>query len=130
MAEGRMLKKVITTSPRLSALKNDTHRLIYTWIIPFLDVEGHIDADPRIIKGHIVPLLDHITTKIIEVALVDMVKNDLIILYEVNGNKYLQLQRFSKHQNLRKDREKDSDIPAPLPEDSRRKPGLLPHNIR
>jgi hypothetical protein len=126
MAEGRMLKRVISTSPRLAALKNDTHRLIYTWLIPYLDVEGRIEADPRIIKGHVCPLLDHITTKIIDTALVDMAANDLIILYYVNTNKYLQLQRFDKHQNIRKDRERGSDIPDPNSDNSRITPGQLP----
>lgn len=136
-----MLKRVISTSPRLAALKNDTHRLIYTWLIPFLDVEGRMEADPRIIKGYICPLLDHITLKIIDAALHDMAVADLIVLYALNGNNYLQLQRFDKHQNIRKDRERGSDIPAPLPDNSRitpgavpdnsgSTPGLLPHNIR
>ncbi len=123
-----MLKRVITTSARLAALKNDTHRLIYTWMIPFLDVEGRMEADPRIIKGHIAPLLDHITTRIIELALKDMSINTLIILYESKDNKYLQLLRFDKHQNLRKDREKESEIPPPPPEDAGITPGGLPED--
>ena len=126
MAEGRMLKRVISTSPRLAALKNDTHRLIYTWLIPFLDREGRFSADARIVKGNVAPLLDHITTKIIDAALRDMAVNNLIVLYEVNGNKYLQLQRFEKHQNIRKDHERASDIPAPLPADDGRTTGELP----
>ena len=94
MAEGRMLKRVISTSSRLAALKNDTHRLIYTWLIPFLDVEGRFSADPRIIKGAVAPILDHITTKIITVALRDMAANDLIIMYSQNSQNYLQLHHL------------------------------------
>ena len=123
MAEGRMLKRVITTSTRLAALKNDTNRLIYTWIIPFLDVEGRLSADPRIIKGCVCPLLDHVTLKIINNSLADMAENDLIVLYQIGNNKYLQLQRFSKHQTLRDGRERKSDIPPPtdgLPTEYRR----------
>jgi hypothetical protein len=104
MADGRMLKKVISTSPRVAALKNDTHRLIYTWLIPFLDVDGRHEADARIIKGHIIPLLDHITTKIIDVALRDMAENDLIMLYSVDGKNCLELRNCKKRQ---------SDIPSP-----------------
>jgi hypothetical protein len=126
MAEGRMLKRVISTSPRLAALKNDTHRLIYTWMIPFLDVEGRIEADSRILKGCIAPLLDHITTRIMDAALRDMADNDLIVLYSAGGNKYLQLQRFSKHQNIRRDKERGSNIPEPRPDNSRTTPGQLP----
>ena len=115
MAEGRMLKRVITTSPRLAALKNDTHRLIYTWLIPFLDVEGRCDGDPRIVKGMVAPLLDHVTPKLIEGALQDMERNGLVVLYEASGKKCLSLERFEINQtNLRKDRESPSKIP-PIP---------------
>lgn len=111
MAEGRMLKKVICESPRLAALKNDTYRLLYTWLIPNLDVEGRISADIRILKSRIAPILDHISHTIIKNSLVDMEQNDLITLYEVDGKKYLELKRFHKHQTLREGRERPSDIP-------------------
>ena len=130
MADGRMLKKVICESGRLAALKNDSHRLIYTWLIPHLDVEGRHSADPRIIKGHVAPILNHITHKVIDAALRDMEVNDLIVLYDINGNKYLELKRFKKHQNLREDRERKSDIPGPVPDGSRITPGPVPEDSR
>jgi len=134
VAEGRMLKKVICESPRLAALKNDTHRLIYTWLIPHLDIEGRHSADPRIVKSHVAPILDHISHRIIASALRDMADNDLIILYSTNGKNYLELQRFKKHQHLRDDREKGSDIPpptpGPLPDPSRSTDGVQPDNSR
>ena len=113
MADGRMLKKVICESPKLAALKNDTHRLIYTWLIPHLDVEGRHSADPRIVKSHVAPILDHITMKIITAALNDLAENNLITLYSVDGKQFLELQLFKKHQTLREGREKKSDIPSP-----------------
>lgn len=39
MAEGRMLKKNISQSKKLALLKNDSARLLYTWILPHLDIE-------------------------------------------------------------------------------------------
>lgn len=126
MAEGRMLKKVICESPRLAALKSDTHRLIYTWIIPFLDIEGRHSADPRIVKSHVAPILNHISHRIIRNSLADMAVNNLITLYCIDGKEYLELHNFKKHQNLRDDREKKSDIPPSTPgaiqEYSRRTP--------
>ena len=107
-----MLKKVICESPRLAALKNDTYRLLYTWLIPHLDVEGRFSADIRILKSHICPILDNISHQIIRNALADMEQNDLISLYEVNGRPFLELKRFHKHQTLREGREKPSEIPA------------------
>ena len=111
MAEGRMLKKVICESPRLAALKSDTNRLIYTWLIPHLDVEGRHSADIRILKSHIAPILDHITSATIRHALIDMAENDLVDLYDVDGKPCLELKRFHKHQVLREGREKPSEIP-------------------
>jgi len=112
MADGRMLKRAVSHSRRLANLKNDSHRLIYTWIIPHLDVEGRFHADPLIIKGSVVPRLKHITEKIIHDALADMVNNDLIYLYQVDGEQYLELRKFEDHQtHLRKDRESPSKIP-------------------
>ena len=64
----------------------------------------------------------------------------LIILYEVDGEKYLQFRNFRDFQNLRENREGKSKIPAPglLPEDSRNTPievklrevNLIKENIR
>lgn len=120
MAEGRMLKKVICESPRLAALKNDTNRLIYTWLIPHLDVEGRHSADPRVVKSHVAPLLDHISYRIIRAALQDMAVHNLIVLYSIDGQDFLELCRFKKHQTLREGREKPSDIPPFTPSVLRR----------
>jgi hypothetical protein len=126
MAEGRMLKKVISESPRLAALKNDTNRLIYTWLIPHLDIEGRHSADPRVVKSHVAPILDHISHKIIRAALQDMAVHNLIVLYSANGQDFLELCRFKKHQNLRENRERPSDIPAPTPGGLREDSGRTP----
>ena len=51
MAEGRMLKRNISESRRLAELKTDQARLLWTWIIPFLDSEGRSYASAEMIKG-------------------------------------------------------------------------------
>ena len=104
MAEGRMLKKIISTSKKLANLKSDSARLLYTWLLPHLDVEGRFSADPNIVKGYVVPRLKMSTKKIAE-YLDDMVINGLIILYEKNSDKYLQLNKFKDFQILRENRE-------------------------
>lgn len=113
MADGRMLKKAISESRRMALLKNDTHRLIYTWMIPHLDVEGRMTADSDLFKGKVVPRLKNITPDKIEEALLDMASLDLILLYEVDGDKYLELRNFDRHNKVRKDREGESNIPSP-----------------
>ena len=107
-----MLKKIISTSKKLADLKSDSARLLYTWLLPHLDVEGRFSADPNIVKGYVVPRLRMSAKKIIE-HLDDMARNSLIILYEKNGDRYLQLNKFKDFQILREDREKESLIPVP-----------------
>ena len=117
MATGRMLKKNISESRRLSELKTDSARMLWTWIIPYLDVEGRFHAAPDMIKGKVVPRLKTFTEENIQEYLNDMNDVGLIQLYEADGDIYLQFRKFDEHQtNLRKDREMPPSIPAPKPE--------------
>lgn len=108
-----MLKKQISRSRRLGQLKTDSARLLYTWIIPHLDIKGRLEADPSIIKGEIVPRLDTFTTKNIQAYLEDMHRVELITLYKYDGDQFLQLRKFEEHQSLRPDKEAASHIPDP-----------------
>lgn len=113
MAEGRMLKRAVSDSRRLSELKTDSARLLWTWILPYLDIEGRYFADPDLIKGKIVPRLKTFTIDLISGYLKDMNRVGLIQLYESDGEKYLQFRNFHLFQKLRKDKEAESKIPTP-----------------
>ena len=141
MADGRMLKKKISLSRRLADLKSDSARMLYTWLIPHLDIEGRFSADPEVVKGQIVPRLKHLTPPKIEELLKDLASQELIVRYTDDGDLFLELRHFGQEQNLRKDREKESTIPCPtkdniiddldevpgeLPEDS----GLTPAQVK
>lgn len=106
-----MLKKVISESRRLADLKSDSARLLYTWIIPHLDIEGRLNASPDMIKGKVVPRLQHFTIELINECLEDMDKAGLVKLYEFDGDRYLQLRKFQEHQTLRPSKEAKSIIP-------------------
>lgn len=112
MATGRMLKKNISESRRLSQLKTDSARLLWTWILPFLDRDGRFYASPDMIKGKVVPRLETFTTKNISHYLMDMAAVGLITLYEVDGEKILEYRRFNEFQKIVKDREARS-LPSP-----------------
>jgi len=111
MAEGRMLKRVISESKKLGKLKSDSARLLYTWLIPWLDVEGRHSADIEIIKGHIFPKVKSMSLRKIS-SLIDILNNArLIILYSINGENYLQFTKFNELQSIRKDSiQEDSPI--------------------
>jgi hypothetical protein len=132
-----MLSKRVTRSGKVSALSSDTARMIYSWLIPYTDVEGRMEADPRLLKADIAPLLDHITPEVINRVLLELHKICLIVLYSSDdGSKqYLQITKFEDNQkNLRKDREAASRIPPPsadkVRQDSGETPAELPPNIR
>jgi hypothetical protein len=124
MAEGRMIKRRICESKKLGALSTHTARLLYTWLIPWLDSEGRYVADPEILKGHIFPKIKDITPEMIDADLAELKNEKLIYLYSVDGEDYLQFRQ--NLQKIRKDREAESKIPAPpatLLEDSGSDPG-------
>ncbi len=134
MAEGRMLKKKIATSRRLAELKTDSARLLWTWLLPFLDVEGRYHASPEIIKGTIFPRISFFTTRKIKTCLENLEQVGLISIYSVNGDQFLEFSNFKDNQTLRLDREKPSSIPAKpqipeqLPDNSRSTPAEVKLN--
>jgi len=112
MPEGRMLKKCISDSKKLGALTSDSARLLYTWLLPHLDVEGRYSADPEIIKGHIFPKVKSMTVSKIKKLLLNLDEIGLIILYRNNSEDYLQLKQFTKYQKIDKKKEASSKILA------------------
>lgn len=135
MAEGRMLSKRISRSNKVAALKSDTARLIYTWLIPYLDVEGRMEANCSLLKADLAPLLKHITVPLLQRTLTELNDIGLIILYTIGDKQYLELTQFNEHQkNLRKDREAKSKIPVPPPAELRQSsgeaPAVVPHKIK
>lgn len=137
MAEGRILSKRVTRSDKVARLSSDTARLIYTWIIPYLDVEGRMEIDLELFKADIAPKLKHVTEEKILEILTELHNIRLITVYDVENHTYLQLEQFDEHQpNLRKDREKKSKIPKSPPHENttsailRQKSGNTPAEVR
>ena len=116
MPQGRIVLKTISESKKLPALKSDGARLLYTWLIPHVDVNGCFSADPEIVKGKVFTKLRK-TTKSITTYLQDLANIGLIILYNVNGEYYLQLPDFiDKQPSLTPSKEAKPTIPLPTSE--------------
>jgi|GEM_PF-2330268 len=113
MAEGRMLKKKISLNEAVADLANDTHRLLFTWGIAHLDVEGRITGNLRSFKGLVAPLLDHITPQLVLAFFQDAEHLGLIRRYQVDGRWVVQYPAFKKNQTLRPDKEAKSQYPPP-----------------
>jgi len=91
-----------------------------------------MEADPRLLKADIAPLLDHITPEVINSTLLELHKIGLIILYSTKdrSKKYLQIMKFEENQkNLRKDREAPSRIPEPSADLLRSESGPTPDEL-
>ena len=115
MAEGRMLKRRITLSKKMAALKSDKSRLLWFYMLPFTDVMGRINADPEDIRDEILrKQRKGYTAEKIQSSLEELNRVGLIILYRDDEGQYLQFTRFAEEQNLNPKREAKTQIPAPL----------------
>ena len=106
-----MLSKGISLDEKVNALSDDTARLLFTWLIPHLDVEGRMYGDARLFLSIVAPRRN-ISLKKVEKYLMEFENFGLILRYCINGNIYLCAPNFEKHQTgLRKEKEAPSQIP-------------------
>jgi hypothetical protein len=113
MADGRMLKKKISLNEAVADLANDAHRVLFTWGIAHLDVEGRITGSPRGFKAMMAPLLSLITPETVLAFFQDAESLGLIQRYEVEGEWHVQYPKFAHNQNLTRSREAASKRPPP-----------------
>lgn len=134
MAKGRMLQKRISNSRKMANLSSDTTRLLYTWMLSHLDINGCFYADPVMVNNIVMTrLLKPI--KVIEACLDELEREGLIIRYESDGERYLSYPDFEEKQpSLQPTKEGKPDIPPPtleqLQSNSRVTPDQLHHNIK
>lgn len=130
MPMGRMIQKSICQSRKLAKLKTDGARLLYTWLIPNLDINGCFSGDPLVIKGQIFTRLNH-SLKTIESYLRDLENNELIIRYETNKDIFLIVPDFKEKQNkLNPEREAVPIIPTPTQEQLKSNSGVIPPQVK
>lgn len=84
-------------------------RLLFIGLWMMADREGRLEDRPKRIHGEILPFDDLNIEK--ELEMLANGKDPFIVRYEVDGEKYIQIVNFSKHQNPHK-RETPSAIPA------------------
>lgn len=107
MARARNIKPGFFRNADLVELPFEA-RLLFIGLWTLADREGRLDDRPKQIKMEIFPA-DSVDVDDLLTALHD---SDFIERYEVNNIKYIQILKFSKHQNPHRD-EKASSIPAP-----------------
>jgi len=113
-----MLKKEISNSRKLGDVKTDRARVLWFMMLPHLDAVGRLEADTKRIKGQITTMLPY-NEKAIQGCLEQLHDVGLLTLYVIDDNQYLEYTRYNDFQVLNPDREANSKIPAPTPDNSR-----------
>ncbi|OBA07866.1 DNA replication protein DnaD [Paenibacillus polymyxa] len=113
MAEKRMISKVISISEKVNMLPELFDMLLFTWMIPHTDDFGRLAGSPAKVKALVVPMLDKTLAEIAD-SLRRLDKNGLIVWYETEGEKVVQVINFEKHQQglHKRTKSKFPDIPG------------------
>lgn len=106
MARSRNIKPGFYRDAALVELPVET-RLLFPGLWIIADRAGRLEDKPRQIKMEIFPADNFDVNALIQ----QLHDAGLIIRYEANGIKYIQIKNFEKHQNPHRD-EKASSIPA------------------
>jgi uncharacterized phage protein (TIGR02220 family) len=130
MPAGRIILKSISQSRKLALLKTDGARLLYTWLLTHLDINGCFSGDPEIVNGQVFTRLKKPVRKV-EEYLADLDEVGLVIRYQANGDSFLHVPDFQdKQPNLNPDREAKSEIPLPPPELIQSRSGVNPDELQ
>lgn len=130
MPIGRIILKSICGSKKLADLKTDSARLLYSWLIPNVDVHGCFSADPVVVSGQIFTRLNK-SLKDVSAWLDDLERVGLIKRYRANGDIFLIIPDFAlKQPHLRPEREGKSTIPGPTPEQLLSNSGPTPAEVK
>lgn len=84
-------------------------RLLFIGLWCLADREGRLEDRPKRIKMQLFPAENCDTDRYLS----DLARYDFITRYEIDGQRYIQINNFSKHQTPHKT-EKESVIPPPL----------------
>jgi uncharacterized phage protein (TIGR02220 family) len=123
MPQGRILLKSISQSYKVAQLRTDTARLLYSWLIPHVDVNGNFYGDAVTVNALVFTRLAKSFDEV-EDALQDLTNNGLIVRYEKGGETFLTLPNFTEKQpSLNPSKEGKATIPLFTPD-------LLPTSSR
>src|SRR3974390_2960880 len=108
MARIRTIKPQMFRDDRFIDLSSDTVRLFFVALLTVVDDEGRAPYAPREIRREIFP--DRVELDAAPI-LNELDRIGLVVLYEVDGKRYLAIRNFTKHQRI--DRKTPSKLPTP-----------------
>lgn len=97
MPIGRVLLKSISQSHKLAILRSDLARLLFTWLIPHLDINGNFFGDAITVNSLVFTRLGKRAEEV-EEALKDLERVGLIKRYQVRGEMFLNVPSFKEKQ--------------------------------
>lgn len=127
MAERRMIAKSISVSERVNDLPDIFDMLLFTWMIPHVDDWGRMNGSPAKIKGVVIPMLEQKGKADVRDSLERLALARLISWYEIDGEEFVQIEQFDKHQQGLHKRTK-SRFPEPPKEENSVEQTEIPGN--
>jgi len=112
MARMRTIKPESCLSETLAGL-SDRACLLFAYLPCFCDDEGRMRYSAALVKAQAFPLRDAITVDACAQLVAELSRAGLVIVYEIDEKRYLQVRNFAEHQHPQKP--KPSIIPAPEP---------------
>lgn len=107
MARARNIKPGFFTNDELAEC-SPYARLLFAGLWTIADREGRVEDRPKKIKALVLPFDDVDCNELLQ----QLNEHGFILRYEVNGESYIQVEKWSKHQNPHV-KESASEIPAP-----------------
>jgi hypothetical protein len=109
MGRIRTIKPEFPQSESMGRVSRDA-RLLFIMLWTIVDDDGKARAAPRMLASLLYPYDDDAKTHITE-WLFELERQSCIRLYEVDGNAYLQIEKWLEHQKI--DRPSKSRLPSP-----------------
>jgi len=122
MARIRSIKPEFWTSEQVMECSLNA-RLLFIGIWNFADDLGRMPLSIKTIKASIFPG-DDISIDAIRGMIVELSKNDLVLIYENSGREYLHVTGWNKHQRI--DKPQSAKHPGPFDDHSTNIPGPFP----
>lgn len=107
----RLMKPNFYRDEDLSSLE-PLAQILFSGLWCVADRDGRLEDRPRLVKSDVFPARDEVTSLDVVRWLDALVNINVIMRYEVDGKKYIQVKNFNKHQKI-SPKEARSTLPAP-----------------
>ena len=98
----RTIKPDFWDDDKIAALSRPARLTFLGLISAMSDDEGRCRGNPRVVRAAVYPLDDDVTSGEIDSHLDELQKQGLIARYAVNGQQYIQIVNFTRHQRIQK----------------------------